>query len=77
MTLINHPASDETLGRVASALETANTLTAAQLAGTSGAAIYDAFYAAGVTPENIDDMFVAPTTASTPKRSFWPAGSTC
>lgn len=59
MTLINHPASDETLGRVASALETANTLTAAQLAGTSGAAIYDAFYAAGVTPENIDDMFVS------------------
>ena len=59
MTLINHPASDETLGRVASALETANTLTAAQLAGTSGAAIYDAFYAAGVTPENINDMFVS------------------
>lgn len=59
MTLINHPASDETLGRVASALETANTLTAAQLAGTSGAAIYDAFYAAGVTPKNIDDMFVS------------------
>lgn len=59
MTLINHPASDETLGRVASALETANTLTAAQLAGTSGAAIYDAFYAAGVTPENIDDMFIS------------------
>lgn len=59
MTLINHPASDETLGRVASALETANTLTAAQLAGTSGAAIYDAFYAAGVTSENIDDMFVS------------------
>lgn len=59
MTLINHPASDETLGRVASALETANTLTAAQLAGTSGAAIYDAFYAAGVTPENVDDMFVS------------------
>ena len=59
MTLINHPASDETLGRVASALEPANTLTAAQLAGTSGAAIYDAFYAAGVTPENIDDMFVS------------------
>ena len=59
MTLINHPASDETLGRVASAMETANTLTAAQLAGTSGAAIYDAFYAAGVTPENIDDMFVS------------------
>lgn len=59
MKLVNHPATEETLQKVAAALEAANSLKAAQLAGTSGAAIYDSFYASSVTPENIDDMFVS------------------
>lgn len=59
MQLISHPATEETLQKVAAALEAANSLKAAELAGTTGAAIYDSFYAANVTPENIDDMFVS------------------
>lgn len=59
MQLISHPATEETLQRVAAALEVGNSLKAAELAGTTGAAIYDSFYAANVTPENIDDMFVS------------------
>ena len=59
MKLISHPATEETLQKVAAALEAGNSLKAAELAGTTGAAIYDSFYASSVTPENIDDMFVS------------------
>ena len=57
MKLISHPATEETLQKVAAALEAGNSLKAAELAGTTGAAIYDSFYASSVTPENIEDVY--------------------
>lgn len=59
VNLINHIASDETLARIADAMDYSNRLQVATLGASNGSAIYDVFYASSITPENIDNMFVS------------------